>query len=64
MLTESVNKSFLLTLSSYRVLWLWWQRVALMKESFPGFSYERDARPSVARSLTMAVEENEFALLI
>ena len=32
MLTESVNKSFLLTLSSLRVLWLWRQSVALMKE--------------------------------
>ena len=37
MLTESVNKSFLLTLSSCLVLWLWRQRVALMKEKFVGF---------------------------
>ena len=56
MLTESVDKSFLLTLSSYRVLWLWGQRVALMKESLSGFSFERDSWPSVARSWTLAVE--------
>ena len=61
MLTESVNKSFLLTLSSYRVLWLWWQRVALMRESLSGFSFERDSRPSVARPWTLVVEEKEFA---
>ena len=61
MLTESVNKSFLLTLSSYRILWLWRQRVALMKESLSGFSFEHDSRPSVARSWTLAVEEKEFA---
>ena len=60
-LTESVNKSFLLPLSSYRVLWLWRQRVALMKESLSVFSFERDSWPSVARSWTLAVEENEFA---
>ena len=59
MLTESVNKSFLLTLSSYRVLWLWRQRVALMKESWPVFSFERDSRPSW--SWTLVVEEKEFA---
>ena len=39
MLTESVNKSFLLTLSSCLVFWLWWQRVALMKESLSGFFF-------------------------
>ena len=61
MLTESVNKSFLLTLSSYRVLWLWRQRVALMKESLSSFSFECDSWPSVARSWTLAVEEKEFA---
>ena len=61
MLTESVNKSFLLTLSSYRVLWLWRQRVALMKVSLSGFSFERDSWPSVARSWTLIVEEKEFA---
>ena len=61
MLTESVNKSFLLTLSSYRVLWLWRQRVALMKESLYSFSFERDLWPSVARLWTLAVEEKEFA---
>ena len=61
MLTESVNKAFLLTLSSYLVLWLWRQRVALMKESLSGFSFERDSWPSVARSWTLAVEEKEFA---
>ena len=60
MLTESVNKSFLPTLRSYRVLWLWRQRVALMKESLSGFSFERDSRPSVARSWTLAVEEKAF----
>ncbi len=43
MLTESVNKSFLLTLSSCLVLWLWRQRVALMKESLSGFSFECDS---------------------
>ena len=61
MLTESVNKSFLLTLSSYRVLWLWRQRVALMKESLSGFSFERDSRPSVARSWSLVVEERDIA---
>ena len=61
MLTESVNKSFLLTLSSYRVLWLWRQRVALMKESLSVFSFERDSWPSEERSWTLAVEEKEFA---
>ena len=61
MLTESVNKSFLLTLSSYTVLWLWRQRVALMKESLSVFSFERNSWPSVARSWTLAVEEKEFA---
>ena len=61
MLTESVNKSFLLTLSSYTVLWLWRQRVALMKESLSDFSFERDSRPSEDRSWTLAVEEKEFA---
>ena len=52
---------FLLTLSSYRVLWLWQKRVALMKEILPGFSFERDSRPSVARSWTLTMEEKEFA---
>ena len=61
MLTESGNKSFLLTLSSYMVLWLWWQHVALIKESLSGFSFECDSRPSVARSWTLAGEEKEFA---
>ena len=61
MLTESVNKSFLLTLSSCLVLWLWRERVALTKESLSGFSFERDSWPSVARSWTLAVEEKEFA---
>ncbi len=40
MLTESVNKSFLHTLSSYLV----------DERSLSGFSFERDSRPSVARS--------------
>ena len=61
MLTESVNKSFLFTLSSYRVWWLWRQRVALMKESLSAISFERDSFPSVAMSWTLAVEEKEFA---
>ena len=61
MLMESVNKPFLLTLSSYRVLWLWRQRLALMKESLSDFSFECDSRPSVARSWTLVVEEKEFA---
>ena len=61
MLTESVNKSFLLTLSSYLVLWLWRQRVELMKESLSVFSFERDSWPSAARSWTLAVEEKKFA---
>ena len=61
MLTESVNQSFLLTLSSYRVLWLWRQRVALMKESLSVFSFERDSWPSVARSWTLVEEGKEFA---
>ena len=61
MLTESVNKSFLLTLSSYLVLWLWQQRVALMKESLSGFSFECDSRPSVSRPWTLVDEGKEFA---
>ena len=61
MLTESVNKSFLFILSSCLVLWLWRQRVVLMKESLLVFSFERDSWPSVARSWTLAVEEKEFA---
>ena len=61
MLTESVNKSFLLTLSSCLVLWLWRQRVALMKESLSGFSFECDSRPSEARSWTLVEEGKEFA---
>ena len=61
MLKESVNKSSLLTLSSYKVLWSWRQRVALMKESLSGFSFERDSRPSVARSWTLVEEGKEFA---
>ena len=60
MLTESVNKSFLLTLSSYRVLWLWRQRVALMKESLSGFSFECDSRPSEEKSWTLVEEGKEF----
>ena len=60
MLTESVNQSFLLTLSSYRVLWLWRQRVALMKESLSVFSFERDSWPSVAWSWTLVEEGKEF----
>ena len=32
-----------------------------MKESWSGFSFERDSRPSVARSRTLIVEEKEFA---
>ena len=60
MLTESVNKSFLLTLSSCLVLWLWLQRVALMKESLSGFSFECDSRPSEARSWTLVAEGKEF----
>ena len=60
-LTESVNKSFLLTLSSCLVLWLWRQRVALMKESLSGFSFECDLRPSEARSWTLVDEGKEFA---
>ena len=58
MLTESVNKSFLLTLSSYLVLWLWRQRVALMKESLSGFSLERDSRPSVGHELWLWKKRN------
>ena len=61
MLTESINKLFILTLSSYRVLWLWRQCVALMKESLSGFYFERDSWPSVARSWTLVMEEKEFA---
>ena len=61
MLTECVNKSFLLKLSSYRVLWLWRQRVALMKKSLSGFSFERDSWPSVASSWTLVEEGKEFA---
>ena len=61
MLTESVNKSFLLTLSSCLVLWLWWQRVALMKESLSGFSFEWDSWPSEAMSWTLVEEGKEFA---
>ena len=61
MLTESVNKSFLLTLSSCLVLWLWRQRIALMKESLSGFSFECDSRPSKARSWTLVDEGKEFA---
>ena len=61
MLTESVNKSFLLTLSPCLVLWLWRQRVALMKESLSGFSFECDSRPSEARSWTLVHEGKEFA---
>ena len=61
MLTESVNKSFLLTLSSSRVLWLWRPRVALMKESSSGFSFECDSQPSEARSWTLVDEGKEFA---
>ena len=60
LLTESVNKSFLLTLSSYRVLWLWRQRVALMKERLSGFSFECDSRPSEERSWTLVEEGKEF----
>ena len=60
-LTESVNKSFLLTLSSCLVLWFWRQRVALMKESLSGFSFECDSRPSEARSWTLVEEGKEFA---
>ena len=61
MLTDSVNKSFLLTLSSCLVLWLWQQRVALMKESLSGFSFECHSRPSEARSWTLVEEGKEFA---
>ena len=61
MLTESVNKSFLLTLSSCLVLWLWRQRVVLMKESLSGFSFECDSQPSEARSWTLVEEGKEFA---
>ena len=61
MLTESVNKSFLLTLSSCLVLWLWRQRVALMKESLTGFSFKCDSRPSEERSWTLVEEGKEFA---
>ena len=61
MLTESVNKSFLLTLSSYKVLWSWRQRVALMKESLSGFSFECDSRTSETRSWTLVEEGKEFA---
>ena len=61
MLTESVNKSFLLTLSSYKVLWSWRQCVALMKESLSDFSFECDSRPSEARSWTLVEEGKEFA---
>ena len=61
MLTESVNKSFLLTLSSCLVLWLWRERVALMKESLSGFSFECDSRPSEARSWTLVDEGKKFA---
>ena len=60
-LTESVNKSFLLTLSSYRVLWLWRQCVTLKKENLLSFSFEHDLFGHVARSWTLTVEEKEFA---
>ena len=59
-LTESVNKSFLFTLSSKRVLWLWRQCVALMKESLSGFSFKCDSRPSEARSWTLVDEGKEL----
>ena len=61
MLMESINKSFLLTLSSYKVLWSWRQRFVLMKESLLGFSFECDSRPSEARSWTLVDEGKEFA---
>ena len=61
MLTESVNKSFLLTLSSCLVLWLWRQCVVLMKESSSGFSFECNSRPSEGRSWTLVEEGKEFA---
>ena len=61
MLTESVNKSFLLTLSSCLVLWLWRQRVALTKESLSGFSFECDSRPSEESLWTLVQEGKEFA---
>ena len=60
MLTESVNKSFLLTLSSCLVLWLWRRRVALMKESLSGFSFECNSRPSEERSWTLVEDGKEF----
>ena len=59
-LTESVNKSFLPTLSSWLVLWLWRQRVALMKESLSGFSFECDSQPFEARSWTLVEEGKKF----
>ena len=61
MLNESVNKSFLLTLSSCLVLGLWRQRVALMKESLSGFSFECDSWQSEAKSWTLVEEGKEFA---
>ena len=60
MLTESVNKSFLLTLSSCLALWLQRQRVALMKESLSGFSFECDSRPFEVKSWTLVEEGKEF----
>ena len=56
MLTEFVNKSFLLTLS----LWLWRQCVALMKESLSGFSFEYNSRPFEESSWTLVEEGKEF----
>ena len=61
MLTESVNMSFLLTLSSYLVLWLRRQHVTLMKESLSVFSFECNSQPSEARSWNLVEEGKEFA---
>ena len=60
MLSESVNKSFLLTLSLSWVLWLWRQRVALMKESLSGFPFEYNSRPFEKRSWTLVEEGKEL----
>ena len=60
MLTESVNKSFLLTLSLKRVLWQWQQRVTLMKESLSGFPFEYNSRPFEESSWTLVEEGKEF----
>ena len=56
MLSESVNKS----ISLIRVLWLWRQRVSLMKESLSGFPFEYNSQPFEKRSWTLVEEGKEL----